>query len=170
MKKIFFVFALMALLLGSSFSASAQLKVGHVDFNTLIQAMPGIDSVRIKLQSYSESLSTQLDQMRAEFDNKYLDYQSQTATMSDLIRQTKEKELTDLQARIEAFQGKAQQDLQVKQQELLQPFIDRAKGAIQEVAKENKYSYILNKIEDVILFAEPVDDVTPLVKKKLGIQ
>ena len=71
--------------------------------------MPGIDSVKIKLQKYQETLSAQMDQMRAEFENKYMDYQSQAATMSDLIKQTKEKELSDLQARIDAFQTKAQQ-------------------------------------------------------------
>jgi outer membrane protein len=90
--------------------------------------------------------------------------------MSDLIRQTKEKELSDLQSRIDAFQTKAQQDLQDKQAELLQPIIEKAKNAVQEVAKENKCSYVLNKIEDVILFSDPADDLLPLVKKKLGIQ
>jgi outer membrane protein len=131
--------------------------------------MPGIDSVKIKLQNYQQTLSDQMDQMRTEFENKYLDYQSQAATMSDLIKQTKEKELTDLQARIDAFQQKAQVDLQAKQEELLKPVIDKARGAIKEVAKENKYTYVLNSIEDVILFTEPTDDLMPLVKKKLGI-
>jgi outer membrane protein len=172
MKKAFVVIAMITLMVGSSFVSEAQTtpKIGHIDFNTLIQAMPGIDSVKIKLTKYQETLSAQMDQMRAEFENKYYEYQSQAATMSDLIKQTKEKELSDLQARIDAFQTKAQQDLQTKQQELLQPVIDKAKGAIQEVAKENKYTYIINAIEDVLLYSETADDVMPLVKKKLGIQ
>jgi outer membrane protein len=98
-----------------------------------------------------------------------MDYQSQSATMSDLIKQTKEKELQDLQGRIDAFQQKAQTDLQAKQAELVQPFIDKAKVAVKEVAKENKYTYILNSIEDVVLYSETSDDIMPLVKKKLGI-
>ncbi len=170
MKKIAVVIALIALMIGTSAVAQNPSKIGHIDFNTLIQAMPGIDSVKIKLTKYQETLSSQMDQMRAEFENKYMDYQSQSATMSDLIKQTKEKELSDLQARIDAFQQKAQQDLQAKQQELLQPIIDKAKGAVQDVAKENKYTYIINSIEDVVLYSEPADDVMPLVKKKLGIQ
>jgi outer membrane protein len=172
MKKVFVVIALITLMVGSSYVSQAQTtpKIGHIDFNTLIQAMPGIDSVKIKLQKYQETLSAQMDQMRAEFENKYMDYQAQAATMSDLIKQTKEKELSDLQARIDAFQTKAQSDLQAKQQELLQPIIDKARGAIQDVAKENKYTYIINAIEDVVLYSETTDDVMPLVKKKLGIQ
>jgi outer membrane protein len=89
--------------------------------------------------------------------------------MSDLIKQTKEKELQDLQGRIDGFQTKAQQDLQAKQQELLQPIVDKAKAAIKDVAKENKYTYVLNSIEDVVLFHETTDDLMDLVKKKLGI-
>lgn len=170
MKKAIVLFAVLALMIGSSMETAAQTqKIGYVDFNALIQAMPGIDSVKTSLQNYQQSLTDQMDQMRTEFENKYLDYQSQAATMSELIKQTKEKELTDLQARIDAFQQKAAQDLQAKQEELLKPVIDKARAAVKEVAKENKYTYVINNIEDVVLFAEPADDVLPLVKKKLGI-
>ncbi|MCX6286502.1 MAG: OmpH family outer membrane protein [Bacteroidetes bacterium] len=171
MKKLAKIFAVVALVFCISALAQAQnpVKIGHVEFNTLLQAMPGIDSVKIKLQVYQKTLTDQMDAMKSEFENKYMDFQSQAATMSDLIKQTKEKELQDLQARIDAFQQKAQQDMQAKQQELVQPFIDKAKVAVKEVAKENKFTYILNSIEDVVLYSETGDDIMPLVKKKLGI-
>jgi outer membrane protein len=152
-----------------SHAQQAPLKIGHIDFNNLITMMPGVDSVKIKLQKYQQTLSDQLDAMRAEFENKYLDYQSQQSSMSDLIKQTKEKELQDLQGRIDGFQSKAQTDLQSKQQELLQPIVDKAKTAVKDVARENKYTYILNAIDEIVLYSEPTDDVMALVKKKLGI-
>jgi outer membrane protein len=172
MKNVFRTIAVLSMILAVSFSAQAQnpIKVGYIDFNTLIAAMPGIDSVKIKLQKYQQTLTDQMDAMRAEFENKYAEYQQGVSGMSDLIKQTKEKELTDLQGRIDAFQAKAQQDLQAKQQELLEPFISKGKEAVKEVAKENKYTYIINAIEDVVLYSEPTDDVMLLVKKKLGIQ
>jgi outer membrane protein len=172
MKNFLKVIAVIALFISMSSAASAQgaQKIGYIDFNGLIAAMPGVDSVKIKLQKYQQTLTDQLDAMRAEFENKYLDYQNQSASMSDLIKQTKEKELQDLQGRIDGFQTKAQQDLQAKQQELLQPIVEKAKAAVKEVAKENKYTYILNAIDEIVLYAEPADDVTPIVKKKLGIE
>ena len=81
-----------------------------------------------------------------------------------------EKELADLQSRIAGFQQKAQQDLQGKQQEFLQPIVDKAKTAIKEIAKENAYTIVLNSIEDVLLYNEGAEDIMPLVKKKLGIE
>ena len=172
MKKLAKFVAVVALIIGCSFASQAQnpVKIGYIDFNTLLAAMPGIDSVKIKLQNYQKTLTDQMDAMKAEFENKYLDYQSQSASMSDLIKQTKEKELSDLQGRIDAFQQKASQDLQAKQQELVAPFIEKAKVAVKDVAKENKFTYILNAIEDVVIYKDDADDVMALVKKKLGIQ
>ncbi len=172
MKKLAKFFAVVALIIGCSFTSQAQnpVKIGYIDFNTLLAAMPGIDSVKMKLQTYQKTLTDQMDAMKAEFENKYQDYQSQAASMSDLIKQTKEKELSDLQGRIDAFQQKASQDLQAKQQELVAPFIDKAKAAIKDVAKENKFTYILNAIEDVVIYKDEADDVMTLVKKKLSIQ
>ena len=172
MKNLLRVIVVFAFFITISSSTQAQnpIKIGYVDFNTLVSAMPGVDSVKIKLQKYQQSLSDQMDAMGAEFENKYLDYQSKSSGLSDLIKQTKEKELSDLQGRIDAFKSKAQQDFQAKQQELLQPIISKAKDAVKEVAKENKYTYVINSIEDIMLYAEPTDDIMPLVKKKLGIQ
>ncbi|MEI7661204.1 MAG: OmpH family outer membrane protein, partial [Bacteroidota bacterium] len=163
MKKLAKLFAVVVLMVGCSFASHAQnpVKIGHIDFNTLLAAMPGIDSVKIKLQSYQKTLTDQMDAMKAEFESKYLDYQSQASSMSDLIKQTKEKELSDLQGRIDAFQQKASQDLQAKQSELVAPFIEKAKSAIKEVAKENKYTYVLNAIEDVVIYKDDADNVMP---------
>ncbi|MEI6433853.1 MAG: OmpH family outer membrane protein [Bacteroidota bacterium] len=172
MRKLVRLFAIIALFAGCSFASQAQnpVKIGYIDFNTLLAAMPGIDSVKIKLQSYQKALTDQMDAMKAEFENKYQDYQSQSSSMSDLIKQTKEKELTDLQGRIDAFQQKASSDLQTKQQELVAPFISKAKTAINEVAKESKYTFVLNAIEDVVLYKNEAEDLMPVIKKKLGIQ
>lgn len=166
------LFIVAVVILASSMSIQAQnpLKIGYIEFNTLLAAMPGVDSVKIKLQIYQKTLTDQMDAMRAEFENKYVDYQSQSAGMSDLIRQTKEKELTELKGRIDDFEQKANQDLMAKQQELIDPFIARAKSAISDVAKENKYTFVLNAIEDVMLYKSDADDMMGLVKKKLGIQ
>ena len=132
MKRVFGIAVVLSLVFAVSYISQAQnpIKVGHFEFNTLIAAMPGVDSVKIKLQKYQGTLSNQLDAMRSEFENKYQEYQQGSAGMSDLIKSTKEKELQDLQSRIDAFQQKAQTDLQSKQQELLQPIIDKAKAAV----------------------------------------
>jgi outer membrane protein len=131
--------------------------------------MPETDSLSKELKNYADYLDQQMQTMGQEYQKKVQDYQQNVAGMSDLIRQTKEKEITDLQQRIQAFQASADQDLQNKQQELFNPLIQKIKDAITAVGKENGYNYILDVGTGAVVYYQG-DDIMPLVKKKLGIK
>jgi outer membrane protein len=154
-----------------SFNVSAQKnqKFGHLDFAKLYSAMPGQDSVKSKMQTYVKSIQDQYATMQTEYEGKLNDYTTNKETMSSIIKQTKEKELMDLQGRMEAFQGSAQQAMSDKESELTAPIIEKAKTAVKAVAKDNGYTYVFNSTEGLLLYAEPNDDIMTLVKKKLGL-
>lgn len=152
-----------------SLNAEAQ-KFGHIDFAKLYAVMPGLDSVQIKYKDYAEQLRKQIGTMQTELENKYADYKANSATMSSIIKETKEKEMSDLNERIQAFNTQAQQDLAAKESELTTPIIEKARKAVSDVAKEHNYAYIFNSAEGLLLYAQESDDVTALVKKKLGIK
>src|ERR1035437_1739246 len=158
--------ALVALMIGTS--ANAQ-KIGHIRLDTLINLMPESKDARQKGTEYYTKLEEQVKVMSGELQSKYEDYQKQAGTMSDLIKQTKEKELQDLQKRIQDFQSQAQSDLQKKNDELSKPIYEKANKAIAAVAKENGYKYIFDSSIGGVLYSEPADDVMTLVMKKLGI-
>jgi outer membrane protein len=153
----------------SSFSQNAP-KFGHLDFGELYSLMPEKDSIQNVFEDYQQLIRDQYLAMQNELENKYLDYQANMSTMSDIIKQTKEKEIQDLQSRMEAFQATAQQDLVNKENELAGPIIEKARNAVKEVAKENGYTYIFNSSEGLLLYSEPGDNILQLVKTKLGIQ
>jgi outer membrane protein len=131
--------------------------------------MPGQDSIKAVYETYAKGLQNQLATMQAEWENKLSDYQANQATMSNIIKQTKESDLQDLQSRMEEFNQKAQQDLQEKEAELTQPLIDKARKAVEDVAKEKGYTYVFNSTEGLLLYAGG-EDILPLVKAKLKIQ
>ena len=145
-------------------------KLGYIDSNELLDLMPGKDSIQTALQEYGKSLENQLTTMYTEYQTKVQDYQANSRTMSDIIRQTKEKELADLETRIQTFQQQADTDLQNKQVELLQPLLDKAKNAINAVAKENGYTYIFDVGTGAFLYYETGDNILPKVKAKLGLK
>ena len=149
--------------------AQVKQKFGHIDSNELLKLMPGRDSATAKITAYAKTLENQLKGMQNELETKYQDYLSMEANLTDLIKQTKQKELQDIQSRIEAFQQSAQDDLEKKQNEILKPIIDKAKAAIEKVAKENQYTYIFDAGMGVLLYSEPTLDILPLVKKELGL-
>ena len=84
-------------------------------------------------------------------------------------KQDKIAEITALEERIQAFQQNAQQSLQKKEQELLEPILSKARKAIEDVATEGDFTYIFDKSIGSILYAKESENVLSLVKKKLGL-
>ncbi len=170
MKK-FSVLILITVLFLSSNTFAQKYKFGHIDASQLIQAMPEREQAKTTLQKYAKQLEDQLGEMQKELQNKQQDYVAQKDTISDLIRQTKEDELQSLYQRVQTFQQTAQQDLQKKENDLMQPIIEKARNAIKDVATENGFTYIFDTSAGVILYwSDDSQDVTTLVKKKLAIQ
>ncbi|MBQ6955841.1 MAG: OmpH family outer membrane protein [Bacteroidales bacterium] len=155
---------------GTTAFAQKNIKLGHINSSELMQIMPGKDSAQAAFQAEVTLLEGELTAMQEELQKKYNDYQERKAQMTELIRNTKEQELNDLNQRIQTYQQNAQQKLQEKEKELLQPIIDRAKEAIAAVAKENGYSYIFDTSAGTLLYQQDSDDILELVKKKLGLK
>lgn len=168
MKKIL-SFAIVIVTAAFSLNANAQ-KFGHVNSNELLMAMPERKDAETAIQNYAKQLEGQLQTMNVEWESKMQDYQAKEAMLDNAIKKTKMKEIADLENRIKEFQATAQEDLQKKENELLQPMIDKAKKAIEEVAKENKYTYVFDSGAGMLLYTPESDNLLPLVKKKLNVQ
>lgn len=152
-------------------NATAQnLKFGHINSQELLAAMPERDSAEAKLKKYTEDLQNQIEELQVEFNKKYQDYVQKRATLSDAIREMKEKELQEMQQRAQEFQQTAEQDYQRYRTETMKPVIDKADAAIKKVAKANNFIYVFDVSEGVLLYySEQSTDLMPLVKKELGI-
>ena len=167
MKKTLIAIAICLFAFGGNAMAQKNLKLGHINSQELMQIMPGRDSVQTVLQAEVAELETTLKQMQAEAEKRYNDYVANQAGWTDLIRQTKQREIQDMSARIQEFQENAQKQLQDREAELTKPIIDRAKKAIDDVAREGNYTYIFDGA--ALLYSQDSEDIMPLVKKKLGI-
>lgn len=152
----------------SSFTANAQ-KTAHINLDSLISLMPESKTAQQAVQDYSKQLEQQVVAMQTELQSKYEAYQKESANLAPIVKESKEKELNDLNQRITDFQQQAQQDYQKKSAELSRPVYDKAKKAIDQVAKENSYKYVLDTSTGLVLYNEPADDIISLVIKKLGI-
>lgn len=167
MKKTLIAIAICLVALGGNAMAQKNVKLGHINSQELMQIMPGRDSVQTVLQKEVADLEEQLKMMQAEAEKRYNDYVANQAGWTDLIRQTKQREIQDMSTRIQEFQENAQKQLQEHEAELTKPIIDRAKKAIEDVAREGNYTYIFDGA--ALLYSQDSEDVMPLVKKKLGI-
>tara|TARA_B100002019_G_C21106082_1_gene516005 strand:- start:289 stop:789 length:501 start_codon:yes stop_codon:yes gene_type:complete len=157
------------LIVAGFFAAEAQNKLGYINSNELLSIMPESSVMQEDLQSYAKGLESSLAAMQAEGEKKLADYQQNEATMSDLVKQDKIRELESIQQRILEFQQNAQESLAAKEQELITPILDKARSAIEEVAKEGNFTYIFDASTGNILYAAESENVLPLVKAKLGL-
>ena len=171
MKKLVKLFFAVVFTVGVAFGANAQsVKIGHVDSGAIMQIMPETAKVEQDLQAYAAELQAELQAMAGEYQNKLQDYQANQATMSNLIRQSKEKEIIDLETRIQEFQSSAEMAMQSKQVELLNPIIEKVQNAVNAVGQEKGFTYILDKTAGVVVFiGENAIDITSDVKAKLGL-
>jgi outer membrane protein len=153
----------------SSFTSVSAQKIAHVNLDSLITLLPESKEAQAKVQEYAKQLEQQVVAMQTELQGKYAEYQEKSKDMPELVRASKEKELNDLNQRIQDFQQQAQGDYQKKSAELSKPVYEKAKKAIDHVAKENGYKYVLDTSTGIVLFSEPTDDIIALVIKKLGV-
>jgi outer membrane protein len=168
MKKVLLA---LALFVGTASVAIAQQKIGHINADELLQLMPETKLAQTELEAYGRQLEKDLTDMEAELKNKIDSFRANEKMMTTLARETKTQELQELQMRIQEYSQRAQQDLQQKQVEILTPVIEKATKAVQDVAKENGFSYILDSSPSkaVVVFAEDGEDIMPMVKAKLAI-
>ena len=181
MKKITFLTLLCALTLSSiaqgdsyvsdvlTTTVKTENKFGYIDSQELLMLMPERKTAETEVQEFAKSLESQLGSMTAEYQQSVQEYQANESTYTDLVKQDKVAEITGLEQRIQAFQQNAQQSLQAKEQELLEPILSKARKAIEDVATEGDFTYIFDKSIGSILYAKESENVLPLVKKKLGL-
>ena len=171
MKKILKIVLTVAFVAGST-SVFAQ-KLGRINMQELVFAMPETAEMQKNLEAYQKELQDQLETIGVEFNNKLNEYTKQVSdknsTMSDSVRQLKEKELNDLKTRYDEFVQVSQQDMQKKQGELLEPIIVKAQDAVKEVSKAGRYTVVYDtSVNAVAYFDEAVvTDILPAVKTKL---
>lgn len=157
-------------ILSMAFVLHAQ-KFGHVTSELLLQAMPEYDSAQVKLQELQRYYELEIERIQVEINKKIEEFNQGEAAMSDLIKEAKASEIQELQMRLQNYSQTAQQDLQQQGMMVIQPVMDKARAAIDEVAKENGLVYVFDLSQgNPIYTSEESLDMLPLVKAKLGLE
>ncbi len=165
MKKLLIVFVAIAL----AMPAVAQQKFGHIDAAALLELMPEKKAAEAELESFAKEFQGALEAMAKEYEGKVTAFQAGEKDMITTVRNTKMREIADLERRIQEFQQQAQEEIGSKEQEVMTPIIDKARKAIDEVAKEKGYTYVFDSSVGVLLYFDDSEDVLVDVKVKLGL-
>jgi outer membrane protein len=153
-------------------TATASSKIGFADVDYIFTQMPEYKQIESELQSTETQLKNQINTKVQEFQKKLADYQANLNTMLDAVRQNTERELSMLQENLQKLQQDAQTTIDNKRGQLMEPVFKKVGKAIEDVAKENGYTFILTQQIgglDVILYGDEKNNISDLVLKKLGV-
>jgi len=149
-------------------TSSAQTKIGYINLDEVIGAMPETDKANKELQDYQQSLVTQGQELEKEANDKSAQFIKDSATMSPSMKEIKRNELVKLIQRVQNYNQEAQDNAKQEAQRKFAPIQQKALETINTVAKKNGYSYVLDF--NSVLVGPPGDNLLALVKKELGIK
>jgi outer membrane protein len=165
-------FILFALLVIPSI-AFAQLKIGYIDSNAIMDQLPDVQDARQRLDALIQEWQTELNRLESEWKAKYDDYEKRKLIMSEQTRAETESELVKLENQIAEYREKkfgTNGELFQKQDELMKPVQNKVFNAIKEVAQEEDLDFVFDRSGDImILYAKEKYDITAKVLAKLKI-
>ena len=169
MKKIF----LLICFLGFGVLGFCQ-KYAIIDTKYILDKMTDYKAAQTRLDDIAAGWQKEIDSLQSQLDRMYKDYDAEQVMLSEDLRKkreaqlfSKEKELRDLQRKRFGFEG----DLFKKRQELIKPVQDKVYNAVQRIAAQRGYDFILDKSEGItVIFADPKLDKSDDVLRELGIR
>lgn len=170
MKKLFL---LAAISLTFAVSAGAQ-KYAIIDTKFILDRMPEYKTAQTQLDEIAATWQKEIDRMQQDLDKMYRDFEAEQVMLSDDLKKkredqlfVKEKTLRDLQRNRFGFEG----ELFKKRQELIKPVQDKVYNAVQKLAVQRGYDFILDKSEGItVIFADPKLEKSEDVLRELGVK
>ncbi|HYK56778.1 MAG TPA: OmpH family outer membrane protein [Flavisolibacter sp.] len=174
MKKFFLLATCAFCLVALSASKGHAQRYAVIDTKYILDKMPEYKTAQKSLDDVAAGWQKEIDGMQQELDRMYKDFDAEQVMLSDELKKkredqlfVKEKTLRDLQRQRFGFEG----DLFKKRQELIKPVQDKVYNAVQKLAVQRGYDFILDKSEGItVIFADPKLEKSDDVLKELGVK
>jgi outer membrane protein len=176
MKKLLNISMLLTLLSLTATNLQAQ-KFGHLNSANILAFMPGVKESDVALKEYQDSLVTvgedKAAQLKKDFDEFMVEYNQ--GNVPPIRAQQKQEEFQKREQELVQYEQVIYNNVNQRREELLAPLIDKLQDAINEVGKEGGYNFVFETGASAsgfsaLLFAPEADDISELVKSKLGMQ
>ena len=168
MKKQFLLIALFGLL---SMPFISQ-KYAFIDTKYILSQMPEYTTAQKEIDDMAEKWQKEIEQQYNEIEQKYKAYQAEEILLPDETKKTRQQEIIELEMKAKEMQKKrfgVEGDLFKKRKELIDPIQEKIYKAVKQLAKDNSYSFILDKSKNSnIIYAEPKYDKSDAVLRKIN--
>lgn len=168
MKKMKTLLVALMIVFGASSIVNAQ-KIAHIDTQALIEAMPETRAAQNELERIKNTYEAELLSMGRELEAKARRYEAEAESKTDAENRRRLEEVQAAQMKIGEYRQNASIDLQKKEADLFTPLFDKARKAIEKVAKDKGIQYVMDATPGSGLIVAEGEDLLPAVKRQLGI-
>jgi outer membrane protein len=165
MKKFIILFILM-----TTFQMLSAQKYGYLNKEEIFKSIPEYDSATVQVEKLRKEYENMLASMQGEYSSKSASLNNESANISEYLRQTRQDELKNLNVRIQLFSVRANAQLDEKKNQLLQPIITKVNNAINAVATEQGFIFVIDSGQMLFTDEKKCTNILPLVKAKLGVK
>ncbi|MFT5723294.1 MAG: outer membrane protein [Bacteroidia bacterium] len=152
-----------------SFSANAQgkqMKIAHINSGELMEGLPQVDTISLKLKNLEKEYQRVLDAIKTELEGKQAFWESDPTEDKDILM-IRQNAYDELLKRYQTTEQEARQTITKKQTTLYEPLYASLKKVIQEVAVELGYTYVVDTTQGIMIYSDPAHDLMAAVKERL---
>ena len=168
MRKIKSFLVAMAIFVGATSFVNAQTEMAHIDTQGLMESMPEMKAAQGQLEKLQKTYDTEIKGMAKEFEAKVQQYGSEEGTKTQEENAKRVEEVQGMERNISAYRQQAMEDLRKKELDVYQPILDKARAAIQKVARAQGFQYVLDSTQGQGVILADGTDLMVAVKKELG--
>jgi len=161
MNKLFLILVGMSLSFTAVSAVSAtDVKIAYVDLQKALKETKAGKSARASLEKIFNKKKSEFQKVEKDLKSKQEDLQKKAMVLSDEVRSQKQMDLQKDMIEYQKKVSESQQELQKKEQALTKPILEGLQKAITRIATRDKYTMILEKSQQGIVWAEKGLDLT----------
>lgn len=140
--------------------AEAEVKIGYVDMQKAIQETTTGKKAKKELEDEFNKRKKDLEKKEADIKKMHEDFEKRSMAMNEDARMKKQNEIRGEMGKYQENAAKAQMEIQKKERELTQPIVVKLRSMLEEIAKKEDYTVILEKSENSVMWAKKDIDLT----------
>lgn len=155
-------------LLASMVSVSAfaaEVKIGFIDMQRAIQDTAAGKKAKKELETEFNKKKKELEKKEADIKKMHEDFEKRSMAMNEEARMKRQQEIRAEMGKYQESAGKAQMDIQKRERDLTQPIVTKLRSIIDEIAKKEDFTVILERSENSVMWAKKEIDLTDRVIK-----
>jgi outer membrane protein len=146
-------------------AAQADVKIGYIDMQKAIQETAAGKKAKKELETEFNKKKKDLEKREADIKKKHADFEKRSMAMNEDARNKLQQEIRTEMGKYQETAAKAQMEIQKRERDLTQPIVNKLRSIIDDIAKKEGYTVILEKAENSVMWAQKDIDLTDKVIK-----